>query len=241
MLKSSSSPSISSYNYFDTFKWKKRLQKLSHKLHPSGSHDYWQTASATTLAAATEKFIRKSHKLDTDIVIHSEDLTASQFAHLTGIDRTRKRASGSSSYYYSSSTTDFEDSDDSDSENGYHHYATTTVGPTAMCIWDYHFWQSATCKNLPIATPLVTKDEKEATHDSQLVENVKTRDNVITRTVTSHSVQKGRFKIVWGQEDDDDSKTASSAPSSHCVEWKRKRASSRGSVSSKESSTTLFH
>ncbi|KAI7897801.1 uncharacterized protein BX663DRAFT_490625 [Cokeromyces recurvatus] len=164
------------------------------------------------MAAATEKFIRKSSY---DTTIHSEDLTASQFAHLTGIDR--KRAT---SICCSSSTTDDDDSDDLESDDdGYsspHHYS--TVGPT-VCIWDDHFWQNANNKTLPFPT----KEE--------IVKN-----ECITRTPTCHSVQKGRFKIIWGQQQENYNEIVTvPAPSSKCVEWKRKRANTCDTTFSKKS------
>ncbi|KAL9551684.1 hypothetical protein MBANPS3_004136 [Mucor bainieri] len=228
------STSTSSLHYFDSIKWKKRLHKISDKLHRSHNNYHWNvksSKSATALAAATEKFIRTE---STDIAIYSEDLTASQFANLTGIKT--KRNSTTHSIY--SSDDIYSDSEDDSEDDYYSTMATSTKSGTtsAMKIWDSHFWQDGSRKSLPnplITTPLTksTSLNQVATTTATAAANAATSNAHLTSqplvrnksepAKRSSCVQKGRFKIVWGQED-----TIEIKPQVQCVEWKRKRASS---------------
>lgn len=223
------STSTSSLHYFDSIKWKKRLHKISNKLHRSHNNYHWNvksTKSATALAAATEKFIRTE---STDIAIHSEDLTASQFANLTGIKT--KRNSTTHSIY--SSDDIYSDSEDDSEDDYYSTMATSTKSGTAsvMKIWDSHFWQDGR-RSLP--TPIITAPLTKSTSLNQVATNAAATTATSNAHLTSQPlvrnksepaksscVQKGRFKIVWGQED-----TIEIKPQVQCVEWKRKRASS---------------
>ncbi|KAI8985268.1 hypothetical protein BDB01DRAFT_850306 [Pilobolus umbonatus] len=155
---------------FDSLKWKKRLHKLlPHNNHNQDHKSNWNVTSATVLAAATEKFIRSK-----PTVIHSEDLTASQFAQLTGIHTRRST--------YSMDSLDISSDDDS------------TKSTQSVNIWDSNFW-----KDHPLS---LTRELSEPGG----------------RKVPS-MIQKGRFKIVWGQDDNE----PIVAPETHVVEWKRKR------------------
>ncbi|KAF1801660.1 hypothetical protein V8B55DRAFT_1036529 [Mucor lusitanicus] len=221
------STSTSSLHYFDSIKWKKRLHKISDKLHRSHNNYHWNvksTKSATALAAATEKFIRTE---STDIAIHSEDLTASQFANLTGIKT--KRNSTTHSIY--SNDDIYSDSEDDSEDDYYSTMATSTKSggaTSAMRIWDSHFWQDGR-KSLP--TPIITTPLTKSTSLNQVATNAAATSNAHltsqplvrnkSEPAKSSCVQKGRFKIVWGQED-----TIEIKPQVQCVEWKRKRASS---------------
>ncbi|KAI8047677.1 uncharacterized protein B0P05DRAFT_576241 [Gilbertella persicaria] len=133
------------------------------------------------MAAATEKFIR-----NTPDIIHSEDLTASQFAHLTGINTKRN-----SLYSIDESESESDMEDDC-------YYSTTNSAlthDTAIQIWDSQFWNQG-------KHAIISPAEKMPS-----------------------MIQKGRFKIVWGQIDDD-TVTYIQPSTIRCVEWKRKRASS---------------
>ncbi|CAO3656202.1 unnamed protein product [Mucor fragilis] len=159
------STSTSSLQYFDSTKWKKRLHKISDKLHRSHNNYHWNvksSKSATALAAATEKFIRTE---STEIAIHSEDLTASQFANLTGIKT--KRNSTSHSIYSSDGI--YSDSEDDSEDEYYSTMATSTRsggGTTAaMKIWDSHFWQDGR-RSLP--TPITTVPLTKSTSLNQV-------------------------------------------------------------------------
>lgn len=224
------STSTSSLHYFDSIKWKKRLHKISHKLHRSHNNNHWNvksSQSATVLAAATEKYARTE---STKIAIHSEDLTASQFANLTGI-KTKRNSSHS---IYSREYIDSDSEDDSEDE----YYSTTTTSTnyntTSMRIWDSHFWQDGR-KSLPtITTTPLTKSASlnqvstaattttAAAAITPITNNLTSQPLVRNRSEPAKSscVQKGRFKIVWGQDDNTEIKPI------QCVEWKRKRASS---------------
>ncbi|KAI8636297.1 hypothetical protein BD408DRAFT_426390 [Parasitella parasitica] len=216
------SASTSTLQYFDPAKWKTKLHKISDKLHLGGhSWNVKGSKSATTLAAATEKYIRTK---STEIAIHSEDLTASQFADLTGIKT--KRNSLQSIY------SDDSDSDD-DSECDY--YTTMASSLTSgnnrhsssMQIWDSHFWQNGR-KSLPAAITTVPLNKSNSMNQVALTtannKLLTSQPLVRNRSEPSRStcVQKGRFKIVFGQ-DDSNVEVKTPAP---CVEWKRKRASS---------------
>jgi hypothetical protein len=201
-------------------KWKKRLINLSHKLHRSNNHNnHWNaSSSATAMAAATEKFIRHSTPATSEIRIHSEDLTASQFANLTGIKT--KRAS-----FYTSTpgdmSVDEDESDEEDEEDARDFYTSSLSSShkhqSAMKIWDSHFWKDANNKNLASSSSL--KDVSLKNISSQPLSRHTSEPG--GQRVPS-MIQKGRFKIVWGG--DDNEPITPTAP--QCVEWKRKRSSS---------------
>ncbi|GAA5814006.1 hypothetical protein MFLAVUS_007496 [Mucor flavus] len=209
-------------NQSNSTKWKKRLINLSHKLHRSNNHNnHWNAASssATAMAAATEKFIRHSTPATSEIIIYSEDLTASQFANLTGIKT--KRAS-----FYTSSPGDMSvDEDESDDDEEDDDFYTSSLSSfhkhqPAMKIWDSHFWKDAS-SSTKLASSASLKDISS------------TEKLISSQPLSRHTsepggqrvpsmIQKGRFKIVWGG--DDNEPIIPTAP--QCVEWKRKRASS---------------
>ncbi|CEP20031.1 hypothetical protein [Parasitella parasitica] len=216
------SASTSTLQYFDPAKWKTKLHKISDKLH-RGTHSWNVKASQspTVLAAATEKYIRTK---PTEISINSEDLTASQFANLTGIKTNRNSLQSiySSDYAYS-------DSDD-DSECGY--YTTMASSSTSgnrrdsMHIWDSHFWHDGR-KSLPAAITTAPLGKSNSLNQVSTVASSKpltSQPLVRNRSEPPKGTcfQKGRFKIVFGQ-DDSNVEVKQPAP---CVEWKRKRASS---------------
>lgn len=207
-------------NQSNSTKWKKRLLNLSHKLHRSNNHWNAASSSATAMAAATEKFIRHSTPATSEIIIHSEDLTASQFANLTGIKT--KRAS----LYYTSTPGDMSvDEDESDDDEEDDDFYTSSLSSShkhqpAMKIWDSHFWKDAS-SSTKLASSASLKDISS------------TEKLISSQPLSRHTsepggqrvpsmIQKGRFKIVWGG--DDNEPITPTAP--QCVEWKRKRASS---------------
>ncbi|ORE12697.1 hypothetical protein BCV71DRAFT_252114 [Rhizopus microsporus] len=143
-----------STSYFDTTKWKKKLT-IPLKRHRNNVH--WN-GSATAKAAATEKFIRRNKE------VLSEDLTASQFANITGIKKTKR-------YEEEAHLSD----DDADS--------TTTSASQPLLV--------SSLTSLPL-----TRHKSEP-----------------------GVIQKGRFKITWGMDDE----SAMITPEINCVEWKRKK------------------
>lgn len=247
----------STIHHFDAVKWKKRLIKLSHKLHRlhnnNNNHHHWNaTSSATVMAAAKEKFIRHSSPTSSDIVIHSEDLTASQFANLTGINSKSKR----NSIYSNQCSPDYdeeemdsdEDEDDDEDSRDYYYYSTASLPsssnnnrqhqPATMRIWDSHFWQdnSHQRKSLPTNIPSITLTSATSMNNIATTSSKPLTSQPLSRHVSEPGgarvpsmIQKGRFKIVWGNDDDTEPITA---PESHCVEWKRKRAGSSSTCAS---------
>ncbi|ORE04346.1 hypothetical protein BCV72DRAFT_231714 [Rhizopus microsporus var. microsporus] len=169
-----------STSYFDTTKWKKKLT-IPLKRHRNNVH--WN-GSATAKAAATEKFIRRNKQ-----EVLSEDLTASQFANITGIKKTKR-------YEEEAHLSD----DDADS--------TTTSASQPLSIWDSHFWhndrQTETSITSSASQPCIS--------------------SLTSLPLTRHKsepgvIQKGRFKITWGMDDE----SAMITPEINCVEWKRKK------------------
>jgi hypothetical protein len=227
MIKSHSNSTIS-LHYFDSIKWKKRLSRLSNKLHRSQHWNATNTYSATVMAAATEKFIRQNKSAtpaSQEIEIHSEDLTASQFAHLTGIKTKRNNAQQS---IYS---TDFSDSDsDTDEEEEDDYFSTQRTAksyqPTSRRIWDSHFWQDGR-KSLPNTT--------KSSSLKEIAQPLCRNKSEPGGSRVPSMVQKGRFKIVWGHEQEEES-AKPIITATNCVEWKRKRACSNESVNSSSTS-----
>lgn len=166
---------LHSIQHFDSIKWKKRLTKLVKRSPKECGRN---ATSATVMAAATEKYIRS--KPPTEIA--TEDLTASQFAHITGMNTRRSEPSLTS--------------DDESDDDLLLTASTTYTPPQSMQIWDSHFWKET-------GTTCLTRE---------LSEGVK----------VPSMIQKGRFKIVWGRDDNE----PIVAPAPHVVEWKRKRACS---------------
>lgn len=235
MIKSYSNSTIS-LQYFDSIKWKKRLGKLSHKLQRSQNNQHWNAniCSATVMAAATEKFIRQNKPVtpaSQEIEIHSEDLTASQFAHLTGIKT--KRDSAQSIYSDDFSDTDSEEDEDEDSYFSTQRTA-KSYQPTSRRIWDSHFWQDSR-KSLPNTTTTTTSSI--SFKETSTVPALDTQPLCRNKSEPGGSrvpstVQKGRFKIVWGHEEQEEIGKPLVAPTTNCVEWKRKRANSNRSENS---------
>ncbi|KAG1148862.1 hypothetical protein G6F37_000540 [Rhizopus arrhizus] len=162
---------------FDTNKWKR---KFNFTLKLNRTHPHYRNGSATAKAAATEKFIRKNMKE----TIISEDLTASQFANLTGIKTKRD---------------DEESSSDDDADS------TSTSTSQPLTIWDSHFWLDRRFKHsIPIS------------QSQPCISSIPLTRHRSEPTV----IQKGRFKIIWGMDDNEPMVTTTK---SNCVEWKRKK------------------
>ncbi|KAI8367075.1 hypothetical protein BD560DRAFT_400027 [Blakeslea trispora] len=105
---------------------RKRWHRLSYKL--SREKRYEEEWHHTTMAAATEKFIRNSSTHD----IHTEDLTASQFASLTGIHH----------------RTSIDSESDSDSDSDLEDILSIHSNQQDIQIWDTQFWQSTAKPNM---------------------------------------------------------------------------------------------
>ncbi|CAO3694080.1 unnamed protein product [Rhizopus stolonifer] len=98
--------------YFDTSKWKRKLA-FPLKLH----RNHKRNGSATVRAAATEKYVKRNSQPE----ITSEDLTASQFANITGIKKKR---------------------DDENICNKDESDYKSTSSNHPLSIWDTHFWHN---------------------------------------------------------------------------------------------------
>lgn len=229
--------SASTLHHFDSVKWKRRFFNLSHKLHRTNNSHWNAASSATAMAAATEKYIRHTKITPTgtsEIVIHSEDLTASQFANLTGIKTKRNPV-----YYSSSAAGDMyvedEDSDEDEDDEDSRDFYTASVSSykqnnqPVMKIWDSHFWQDNNQRKSLPSIPLTTSSSMKEIAS----EKIELCSQPLSRHISEPGgarvpsmIQKGRFKIVWGGDDNE----PIVRPESHCVEWKRKRASSNSSA-----------
>lgn len=222
-------------------KWRKGLAVFT-KLSPSKRQCYY---SPMVLAAATEKVIR--HRSETDDDRHdvkSEDLTASQFALEAGIKV--KKICGDDP--------DCNDVNDSDDLNSDPEYDQPGYPPLPMArsmsdrsklhatprIWDTEFWQPS-CRdqklqNLPnIALKSYTSTSTSScSHPSSMGSSFSMCSG---RTLSSQSelsdlmrrgpsiIHKGRFKIVVGQEaDNDDNQPITHHKDTQTLEWRRKRS-----------------
>ncbi|KAG2208879.1 hypothetical protein INT47_011019 [Mucor saturninus] len=192
-------------------KWKKGLALLASKLQ------HHKDKSPTTRAAATEKVLR--HNSNT--VIKCEDLTAKEFAQMAGIKLKEEDVLEEDVYLTTKSTTTL---------NNHQMTSISTTLSTKSChqIWDSDFWQS----NEPVKKKKVTPKKSTLGVHTKRNNNNNNNNNINNDTLfisqlrssssTINSVQKGRFKIVVGQDDCEPVNQYN-----HVVlEWKRKRSDS---------------
>ncbi|GAA5815067.1 hypothetical protein MFLAVUS_008573 [Mucor flavus] len=177
-------------------KWKKGLALLSSKLQH-------KQRSPTTKAAATEKILRHN---STTTIIKCEDLTAKEFAQMAGIKIKEEdflTADDEPMYLTTKSTTT------------YHQMTSiSTTLSTKSChqIWDSDFWQSNQANNNKKTKP----NKKTNNNDTLFISQLR------SSPPTLNTIQKGRFKIVVGQDDCEPVNQYQ-----HVVlEWKRKRSDS---------------
>ncbi|KAI8145422.1 hypothetical protein BJV82DRAFT_603608 [Fennellomyces sp. T-0311] len=198
------------------YKWKKNLAMFT-KWSPRDK----KLLTPTALAAATEKVIRH-HRTP-----NSEDLTASQFASYAGIKIHN------------------DDDDEAFPVQDDFKVHTTVLSSVAVpmarsCsergrkapqIWDSEFWEHETTSTKPQQQPMsimmaparsyastastsstysAFSDCSTTNDTSDVPQLVRSRPSVI---------RKGRFKIVLGNEDEDDTPTQPQV-----VEWRRKRS-----------------
>ncbi|KAG0175233.1 hypothetical protein DFQ28_002093 [Apophysomyces sp. BC1034] len=249
-------------------KWRKGLALFS-KLSCSQKKE--NEKPLTVRAAATEKIVRRRPCPSPGI--HSEDLTASQFANITGIKikKVGKYADGFFDLQADSSDDDDDDDDDDEedkdeeNDNGNDEneepvvMTTTTIysAPTSTSgsraklprIWESNFWQRnnnnnsrycpATSFSSSSSNPLssdggftlLSTSSTEASTMSLSPPNNETpyisllrHQSARERPTNPSIIQKGRFKIVIGQDDDLTIDKPIITPEKHCVEWKRKRS-----------------
>lgn len=176
-------------------KWKKGLALLSSKLQHKDK-------SPTTKAAATEKVLRHNSKTT---IIKCEDLTAKEFAQMAGIKIKEDDIIEDQMYLTTKTTTTF-------NNNQMTSISTTLSTKSCHQIWDSDFWQCGESNKKPIKKTTTNKNNNDTLFISQLRSS----------STTINSIQKGRFKIVVGQDDCEPVNQYN-----HVVlEWKRKRSDS---------------
>lgn len=213
-------------------KWRKGLALLSSKLQ----HKHLR--SPTTKAAATEKILRHH---STTTIIKCEDLTAKEFAQMAGIkikdddandeeiedqvEREFLLANEDGGMYLTTKSTS--------TYNNQHHQMTSisTTLSTKSChqIWDSDFWVSSNGSDLTTTTTNSHKKTKTTNnHHKPLEKKTNNNDTLFISQLRSSpptlntTIQKGRFKIVVGQDDCEPVNQYQSV----VLEWKRKRSDS---------------
>lgn len=208
-------------------RWRKGLAVFSrwHQQHYS-SNRRW-SHSPTTLAAATEKVICHTKKQD----VKCEDLTAQEFAQLTGIKI--KEA-------------DLLLEEEASVEED--HWLTTQSARSTdrLSIWDSSFWHhdnphgcnssTATTRSCSNTHPrLFALRRHQYTKTSTNSSDLPSPPSLLSHSSSASSAQssccsrgasvitKGRFKIVVGQPEEDNDETESLQTAADVVEWKRKR------------------
>ncbi|KAI8331482.1 hypothetical protein BC941DRAFT_438491 [Chlamydoabsidia padenii] len=156
---------------------------------------------ATTLAAAHEKYIhRQQHNIE------CENLTAKEFAQLTGIDLKEEEDDDEEAAYVSLPL------DQPSSLLNTIRSSRTTASHKKPKIWDHDFW-----KQHPPS--LLTTDCCSSSSSSSSLRRKSTLGSV--DRPCSSVFQKGRFQIVVGDYDEEDPIQPQPPP---CLEWKRKRS-----------------
>ncbi|KAI9494966.1 hypothetical protein BDB00DRAFT_816472 [Zychaea mexicana] len=154
-----------------------------------------------TLAAATEKYVR--HKSPPQV--KCEDLTAREFAQLTGIKIVDATCTSPPLEYSNETTTLSNDS------------CTTTATTAQPRIWDSDFWQQQ-------------GGQRRQQQQQQQPEHCHHHHHHHHEPPNPRVIMKGRFKIMMGEDDEDrdSNNTTASVPITNCarqvVEWKRKRS-----------------
>ncbi|KAI9476178.1 MAG: hypothetical protein EXX96DRAFT_576107 [Benjaminiella poitrasii] len=237
-----------SHNPFHSTKWKKGLALLYSKYYNKRKHHKY---SPTTAAAATEKVLCHDNKQQQHV--KCEDLTAKEFAQITGI---KIRSSSSNENLLDSEhqhlttttmTTATKRYAASTTVHIYNEPMTTQMTSISTCteissskttsatnchrIWDSDFWKCNTTATTSSNSPAITDESTlilSRIHSASSTPK-SSNTNLLKNNLTVPGViQKGRFKIVVGQED-----IGCEPVNQHVVfEWKRKRSNS--------SSTTLL-
>lgn len=227
-----------------TSKWKKGIALLSSKY----SHKRKFQCSPTTVAAATEKVLCHKNNNHHNNNIKCEDLTAKEFAKMTGI-----KIKSEEDIEIDDEMIDYVSVTATAPAHQQQHYLTTSIVDEPMMtqmtsvstrtalsskschqIWDSDFWQC----NLDNNNNKLMKTNTNTTSSTTKTTNNNNNNNdtlFISRLRSSSSttdnnnmtvpgvIQKGRFKIVVGQDDCCEPVTQHH----HVVlEWKRKRSDS---------------
>lgn len=211
-------------------KWRRTLAVFSSKYHNKRKHK----SSPTTAAAATEKVLCHTPKKNQPSAVKCEDLTAKEFAQMAGIKI--KSTSGSDSedeslmesppqqqetYFAACYKNDLVD--ESMLMSQMTSISARTSYSTKSChrIWDSDFWQ---CNEKLIKTNTTKTSQTDDTlFISRLRSSTATTKSCSSNLTVPGVIQKGRFKIVVGQDD-----CCEPVNQYHHVvlEWKRKRSDS---------------
>lgn len=153
---------------------------------PSKKRDTGATSAATCMAAATEKFIRHTS------TIQCENLTAKEFAHLTGLDIRDEDGS-----FYSDQDTQ-QSAEGSVSSLSLHAHTTirssrTTASHKKPRIWDQDFWQqqtsplTKTCTSSSSCTAPVTNSNNNNNGHTAKPTKTKSTTNTAAANIVSSS------------------------------------------------------
>lgn len=221
-------------------KWRKGLALLTSKLHTTKRYK-----NNTTRAAATEKILR--HNSNTPVVVKCEDLTAKEFAQMAGIKiKTSDEMCDEDLIHLSNSSNSSGGSSSSyDEENVYlttkttntfnnNHHQMTSISATLSTkschqIWESDFWQ---CDNKSTTTKDDDKLTKTNTTSSTITTNTNNNNDTLfisqlrSSCTALNTIQKGRFKIVVGQDDCEPVNQPQQQHHHVVLEWKRKRSDS---------------
>lgn len=152
-------------------------------------------ASPTALAAATEKFIRH-----TPAQVKCEDLTAKEFAELTGI----KIKMDDNCI---TTNTPLQQTVESDSYERKRY--------SMPRIWDSDFWHQGSGAGSSLFSACSSSTATTTCPPCEC--------SPLRRSRGPSIITKGRFKIVLGQDDEHDESSQETQTSCEVVEWKRKR------------------
>lgn len=226
-------------------KWRKGLALLTSKLHTTKRYKY-----NTTRAAATEKILR--HNSNTPVVVKCEDLTAKEFAQMAGIkikttDEMCDNNNNEDLLHLSNSSSNSSGDSSYDEENVYlttkttntfnhNHHQMTSISATLSTkschqIWESDFWQCDNKSSSSGTTTTVTKDDDKLTKTPSTITTNNNNDTLFISQLRSSStalntIQKGRFKIVVGQDDCEPVNQPQQHHHHVVLEWKRKRSDS---------------
>lgn len=184
-------------------KWRKGLALLSSKLQHKDK--------PTAKAAATEKVLRhNASTTTTTTIIKCEDLTAKEFAQMAGIKihKEEEEMLVEDAMYLTTKTTTY-------SNHQMTSISTTLSTKSCHQIWDSDFWHDDNENSKKKKDKKIT-NKKKNNNDTLFISQLR------SSSTTINSVQKGRFKIVVGQDDCEPVNQYN-----HVVlEWKRKRSNS---------------
>ncbi|CAO3608803.1 unnamed protein product [Mucor hiemalis] len=207
-------------------KWRKGLALLSSKLHTNKRYK-----NNTTRAAATEKILRHNANTPKSVVVKCEDLTAKEFAQMAGIKiKTSEEIldedlSSSGSSYCNDEDNIYLTTKTTNTFNNNHQMTSiSTTLSTKSChqIWESDFWQcdNKSASNNDKLTKTNTTLSTTNNNDTLFISQLRSSSTAL------NTIQKGRFKIVVGQDDCEPVNQLQHQHHHVVLEWKRKRSDS---------------